>query len=75
MSTFIPGSNNIESLTERMIAILQKVADGWDKEDIKNGLFLSKSQVNEDFKHMYNKLGATGRPHAVAIAMREGLIK
>jgi DNA-binding NarL/FixJ family response regulator len=64
-----------EALTEREIEVLQHVAGGNRNRDIAGRLFISEETVKVHIKHIMEKLGATDRTQAVAIAVRRGIIQ
>jgi len=63
-----------EDLTQREIEILRCVADGNRNREIANRLFISEQTVKIHINHVLEKLGAVHRTHAVAIAVRRGII-
>lgn len=63
-----------ESLTEREIEVLQKMASGLRNGEIAETLFISEDTVKAHVKHIMDKLGATYRTQAIAIAVRRGII-
>jgi two-component system, NarL family, response regulator LiaR len=64
-----------ESLTEREVEILQLLAFGHTNRDIAEKLFISPDTVKTHLEHIYQKLGATDRTAAVAVALRRRLIE
>ena len=62
-------------LTEREIEVLQHVAGGNRNRDIAERLFISEETVKVHVKHIMEKLGASDRTSAVAIAVRRGIIQ
>jgi len=64
-----------EPLTEREIDVLQHVAGGNRNRDIAERLFISEETVKVHVKHIMEKLGASDRTAAVAIAVRRGIIQ
>jgi DNA-binding NarL/FixJ family response regulator len=64
-----------ESLTEREIQVLSKIAAGNRNRDIAQKLFVAEETVKAHIKHIMEKLGATDRTEAVAIGLRRGLIQ
>jgi DNA-binding NarL/FixJ family response regulator len=64
-----------EPLTEREIDVLRHVAGGNRNRDIAARLFISEETVKVHVKHIMDKLGATDRTAAVAIAVRRGIIE
>ncbi len=64
-----------ESLTERELDVLRLVAGGNRNRDIAERLFISEETVKVHVKHVMEKLGASDRTQAVAIAVRRGIIQ
>jgi DNA-binding NarL/FixJ family response regulator len=64
-----------ESLTEREVVVLRHVAEGNRNRDIAEKLFISEETVKVHVKHIMDKLGASDRTQAVAIALRRGIIQ
>jgi DNA-binding NarL/FixJ family response regulator len=64
-----------ETLTPREIDVLRHVAGGNRNRDIANRLFISEETVKVHVKHIMEKLGASDRTAAVAIAVRRGIIQ
>src|SRR5271165_7072590 len=64
-----------ESLTPREISVLQHVAGGNRNRDIAERLFISEETVKVHIKHIMEKLGASDRTQAIAIAVRRGIIQ
>jgi DNA-binding NarL/FixJ family response regulator len=64
-----------EALTAREIEVLQLVADGNRNKDVAERLFISEETVKVHVKHVMEKLGASDRTQAVAIAVRRGIIR
>jgi DNA-binding NarL/FixJ family response regulator len=64
-----------ESLTEREIDVISRVAGGNRNRDIAEQLVISEETVKVHMKHIMEKLGATDRTQAVAIAIRRGIIQ
>jgi DNA-binding NarL/FixJ family response regulator len=64
-----------DALTEREIEVLQRVAGGNRNRDIAELLFISEETVKVHIKHIMDKLGASDRTQAVAIAVRRGIIQ
>jgi DNA-binding NarL/FixJ family response regulator len=63
-----------EALTEREVDVLSRVAGGNRNRDIAEQLFISEETVKVHMKHIMEKLGASDRTQAVAIAIRRGII-
>lgn len=64
-----------ESLTEREVDVLRHLAGGNRNRDIAERLFISEETVKVHVKHLMEKLGASDRTQAVAIAVRRGIIE
>jgi DNA-binding NarL/FixJ family response regulator len=64
-----------EALTEREIEVLRHVAGGNRNRDIAARLFISEETVKVHVKHIMEKLGASDRTQAVALAVRRGIIQ
>jgi DNA-binding NarL/FixJ family response regulator len=64
-----------EGLTPREVEVLRAVAGGNRNRDIAEQLFISEETVKVHVKHIMEKLGASDRTEAVAIAMRRGIIQ
>ena len=63
-----------EDLTAREMDVLRHVADGSRNRDTAERLFISEETVKVHIKHIMEKLGASDRTQAVAIALRRGII-
>jgi DNA-binding NarL/FixJ family response regulator len=64
-----------ESLTGREIDVLRHIAGGNRNRDIAERLFISEETVKVHVKHIMEKLSASDRTQAVAIAVRRGIIQ
>lgn len=64
-----------ELLSEREIEVLKHVAGGNRNRDIAERLFISEETVKVHVKHIMEKLGASDRTQAVAIAVRRGIMQ
>ena len=62
-------------LSEREIDVLKHVAGGNRNRDIAEKLFIAEETVKVHMKHIMDKLGASDRTEAVAIAVRRGYIE
>ena len=62
------------SFTERETAIMRLIADGAGNREIGEALGLSEHRVKQHISAILEKLGANDRAHAVAIAIRQGLL-
>ena len=63
------------ALTEREIDVLRYVASGNRNRDIAERLFITEETVKAHIKHIMEKLGASDRTQAMAIAVRRGIIQ
>jgi DNA-binding NarL/FixJ family response regulator len=61
-------------LTRRETETLQLVADGFSNKQIAGHLSVSTETVKSHVCALLAKLGASSRAHAVAIALRHGLL-
>jgi DNA-binding NarL/FixJ family response regulator len=64
-----------ETLTAREIDVLRHVAGGNRNRDIAGLLFISEETVKVHIRHIMEKLGASDRTQAVAIAVRRGIVQ
>ena len=64
-----------EALTERETEVLRHIAEGNRNRDVAEKLFISEETVKVHVKHIMDKLGASDRTQAVAIAVRRGIIQ
>jgi DNA-binding NarL/FixJ family response regulator len=64
-----------DDLTEREVDVLRHVASGNRNREIGERLFISEETVKVHIKHIMEKLGASDRTQAVAIAIRRGIIQ
>jgi DNA-binding NarL/FixJ family response regulator len=64
-----------EILTGRETEVLRHLAGGNRNRDIAELLFISEETVKVHIKHLMEKLGASDRTQAVAIAVRRGIIQ
>ena len=65
----------IPRLTERQIEVLQSVTRGLTNHEIATQLGISTEMVKDHLNVVFNKLGASGRSEAIAIALRKHLLK
>lgn len=63
------------SLTLREVQVLECLADGLGNKEIARRLSLSEETVKSHVSNIYEKLGASDRAHAVAIALRMKIIE
>lgn len=64
-----------ETLSAREIEVLRHVAGGNRNREIAERLFISEETVKVHIKHIMEKLGASDRTQAVAIAVRRGIMQ
>ena len=64
-----------ETLSDREIQVLRYVAGGNRNREIAECLFISEETVKVHIKHIMEKLGASDRTQAVAIAVRRGIMQ
>jgi DNA-binding NarL/FixJ family response regulator len=64
-----------DALTEREIDVLRHIAGGNRNRDIAERLFISEETVKVHIRHIMEKLGASDRTQAVAIAVRRGIVQ
>jgi DNA-binding NarL/FixJ family response regulator len=64
-----------DDLTAREVEVLQQVAGGNRNRDIAELLCISEETVKVHIKHIMDKLGASDRTQAIAIAVRRGYIQ
>ena len=64
-----------EDLTARELDVLQHAANGNRNRDIAEKLFISEDTVKVHIRHIMEKLGATDRTQAVAVALRRGIFQ
>jgi DNA-binding NarL/FixJ family response regulator len=67
-------TDTIAALSEREREVLDMIADGLTGEEIAKRLFLSPETIRTHLRNAMTKLEATTRAHAIAIALREGVI-
>jgi len=63
-----------ESLSDRELEILRMVAAGATNKEVGRQMYLSPDTVKSHLESAYRKLGVNDRAHAVAVAMRRGLL-
>ncbi|OLF18534.1 helix-turn-helix transcriptional regulator [Actinophytocola xanthii] len=61
-------------LSDREVEVLRLMADGWDTADMASRLCYSERTVKNVIYSLTSRLKLRSRPHAVAFAMRAGLI-
>ncbi|HEX2105767.1 MAG TPA: response regulator transcription factor [Solirubrobacteraceae bacterium] len=63
-----------DTLTERQVEILDRIARGEGRPEIARALGVSESTVRSHTKELYKRLGVNERAHAVAVALRDRII-
>jgi DNA-binding NarL/FixJ family response regulator len=66
---------DLELLTPHELEVLRMVAAGATNREIAAQLYLSVDTVKSHLELVYRKLGVADRAHAVAVAMRKGLLE
>jgi DNA-binding NarL/FixJ family response regulator len=69
-----PNGLNASGLAPREIDVLRLIADGWDTAAIAKQLCYSERTVKNVICALMSRLNLKNRPHAVAYAMRAGII-
>ena len=69
-----PRGLTFSGLTEREAAVLRLLADGYDTAEVGHQLFYSERTVKNIIHDVTSRLELRNRVHAVAYAIREGLI-
>jgi DNA-binding NarL/FixJ family response regulator len=69
------ANGNGFALTERERQVLELLAEGLTPAQVADELVISTSTVGTHIEHVYSKLGARTRAHAVGLAYRHGLLE
>ena len=69
-----PRGLTFSGLTDREVKVLQLLAEGLDTAEVGRRLFLSERTVKNVVHDVTSRLNLRNRTHAVAYALREGLI-
>jgi DNA-binding NarL/FixJ family response regulator len=69
-----PRGLTFSGLTEREVSVLKLVADGYDTNEIASTLAYSERTIKNTIHDVTTRLNLRNRTHAVAYALREGLI-
>jgi len=69
-----PRGLNFTGLTDRELKVLKLLADGLDTVEVGHQLFLSERTVKNIVHDLTSRLNLRNRTHAVAYALRQGLI-
>jgi DNA-binding NarL/FixJ family response regulator len=64
-----------QGLTDREQVVLQELALGKNTKEIAGTLVVSEETVKTHLAHIYQKLGVNDRVQAVALALRQGLVR
>ena len=67
-------NNETDELTPHQLECLQCAADGVSSDEISERLGIDRPAVDRHFSSIYRKFGISGKPGAVAVAMRRGMI-
>jgi DNA-binding NarL/FixJ family response regulator len=70
-----PVNGNGFALTKRERQVLELLAEGLTPAQVADELVISTSTVGTHIEHLYSKLGARTRAHAVGLAYRRGLLE
>ncbi len=73
METGARESNGCK-LTRREIEVLQLLSEGYSNKEVSDKLFISIQTVKTHVTHIFEKLDARDRTHAVAKAIRHGYL-
>jgi DNA-binding NarL/FixJ family response regulator len=68
------AASSASRLTGRQVAVLRLIAQGRDIDAIADELGYSSSTIKKDVHLTLHRVGARNRTHAVALAIRAGLI-
>ncbi|HUP87520.1 MAG TPA: response regulator transcription factor [Acidimicrobiales bacterium] len=68
-------SLSAERLTDREHQVLEHLVEGASTREIAEALIVSEETVKSHLTHIYQKLQARDRVHAVALALRRGLVQ
>lgn len=63
-----------QELTERETQVIRGAANGLGNADIGRQLYLGEDTVKTHMRIAFQKLGATSRAHAVALALQQGVL-
>ncbi|MDX1614144.1 MAG: response regulator transcription factor [Candidatus Promineifilaceae bacterium] len=63
------------ALTKRELEVLTLLAEGLNNREIADQLFISRATVKAHVSHILNKMTASNRAEAIALALRSGLIE
>jgi DNA-binding NarL/FixJ family response regulator len=71
---FLLQDSSYKGLTEREVRVLRLIAEGKKDKEIARSLGQSLRTIRRDVTRLYEKLGASNRAQAIALASRRGLI-
>jgi DNA-binding NarL/FixJ family response regulator len=69
-----PRGLSFTGLTEREVKVLKLLAEGFDTNEVGHQLFLSERTVKNTVHDVTSRLNLRNRTHAVAYALKQGLI-
>jgi DNA-binding CsgD family transcriptional regulator len=69
------GERQRVSLTQREREVLNLIAAGADQQQIADELTIAVPTVRTHVRNLLRKLGARNRPHAIALAMQDGVLE
>jgi DNA-binding NarL/FixJ family response regulator len=64
----------VSRLTARELDVLRLLAEGFDTAEIAGRLAYSEPTIKNVIQRLFERLGVRNRPHAVAVAVRAGII-
>lgn len=73
--TFTRAQQPSRDHTERDLALLQLLVDGWTDKEIAASTRCSPGSIRVYLHYLYQKLGVSTRTQAAVKALREGLVK
>ncbi|MGW3163294.1 response regulator transcription factor [Streptomyces sp. NPDC001142] len=73
-NVLIPGGRHFSGMSTREINVVRLIADGYDTAAIATKLAFSERTIKKVISGLLIRHGLSNRSHAVAYAMREGLI-
>ena len=68
------AANPAVALTSREIQVLVGMSNGLDNGEIGRAMFLSEDTIKSHARHLFRKLGARNRAHAVRLAFDAGVL-
>lgn len=66
---------HIDDITERELELLQHLANGDTTRQAAKRMWIQPDSAYKTLKRVCPKLGANNKTHAVAVALREGMIR